>query len=467
MNTPFEKRICCTVCICQMTAVLSSVSIVYLTVAIYKPAYLTLNSGFLEEPVMCTTIANVTPNDCDDAHGPGDNEKWKGWNSCSEWCLSKSSGSCPRIMVDVRMNGSTIRLENCESVDTILCSGIDPDKKPKQCVNGDCSGMDGLYNCSTPVPVPGTSSDHSFGAKCRELTSILDCNITNVDDESSCETPKGCLNLNGTYTCRVGKCQRILPPYHCQKRCVGIKTGNKTVIIREGDKIFSAQCSRAINASNDEVFWSATDQSQTDPDQPPTLLMFCTNMFVSSNDNGSYILSDCFNGTLLQPNYFGNTTDIIKLIATHTEYIDSGMAENGVGLVGPSESDLLIYNNTRLFINYESCVNTLILNECEKFYAEYGGDGTDLRSQSRFKCFYSPDDPDFVTLRFSRIKTLTELTVATTIPITLAVVSCVTLFICSRIIKVGDDSHFYFQCCGNDPHAMLEKDQVQAMALWI
>lgn len=89
MNTPFEKRICFTVCICQLTAVLSCVSIVYLTVAVYSPAYKILNSDYSEKPVMCTTIANKTPEDCESdlAIGGGG-----GWNSCSEWCLSKSSG---------------------------------------------------------------------------------------------------------------------------------------------------------------------------------------------------------------------------------------------------------------------------------------------------------------------------------------------------------------------------------------
>jgi len=465
MNTPFEKRICFTVCICQMTAVLSCVSVVYLTVAIYKPAYLTLSSGFIEEPVMCTTIANVTPTDCDEAHGPGDREKWKGWNSCSEWCLSKASSSCPRIMVDARWNGTGIRLEGCESIEKKFCAGIDPDKPPLACVEGSCQGISGLFNCTTPVPIPGTSSDLSYGAKCRDLSSILECNITNAPEMSSCEKPTGCLKLNGTYTCVVGKCYKVLPPFNCKKKCIGIQTGNKSVIIREGDKIFSAQCLRAVNISTGEELWPLNYKSLTDPETPKTLLMFCTNMFVSPTDNRSYVMSDCFNGTLLEPNHFGNSTDIVQLLETHIESVNEGTDGGGVGLVGPTELELRIINNTRLFINFESCVNTLILNECEKFYAEYGGDGTDLRSQSRYQCFYNPDDKDFVALRFNRMKTLTELMLATSIPITLAFVSCFTLIICSRIIRVGDDSHFYFQCCGDDSQAVLEKDHVEAMAL--
>ena len=331
--------------------------------------------------------------------------------------------------------------------------------------------MDGLFNCTNRVRTPGTGSDASYGAKCLDLNKVLQCNFTNTDDHSNCEKPKGCLTLNGTYSCRVGTCDRILPPYNCHRRCIGIKTGNKSIIIREGDKIFSAQCEKVINISSETEIWPLSYRGSKEPDVPLTLLMFCTNRFLGK-DNRTFIMSDCFNGTLLEPSHLGNSTDIIKLLAAHTESVDKGMYNRDIGmkqdnhgLVGPAEPDLLIYNNTKLYINFESCVNTLILNECEKFYAEYGGDGSDLKSQSRYQCFYSPDNPEFVALRFSRKQTLMELMLATTIPITLAIVSCFTLILCSRIIHVGDDSHFYFQCCGNDQKAALEKEQVEAMAL--
>lgn len=49
----------------------------------------------------------------------------------------------------------------------------------------------------------------------------------------------------------------------------------------------------------------------------------------------------------------------------------------------PLEQNLLIMNYTKLYINFEGCVNTLS-NECEKFHTDYGGDGKDMRSQSRY-----------------------------------------------------------------------------------
>ncbi len=72
---------------------------------------------------------------------------------------------------------------------------------------------------------------------------------------------------------------------------------------------------------------------------------------------------------------------------------------------------------------------------------------------------------DFVVLRFSRMRTILELIIASTVPVTLAIVSCLTLVICTRIIHVGDDSHFTFQCCGAEEHAEMEKEAGEAMAL--
>ena len=125
MNTPFEKRICLTICICQLTAVLSCVSMVYLTVAVYMPSYRTLNSGFSESTVMCTTVSNQTIQNCEEEEGV------PSWSSCGEWCLSKSSGTCTQIRVDVRRNGSNVRLEECDpaAFDTKYCHGIDPKMK--------------------------------------------------------------------------------------------------------------------------------------------------------------------------------------------------------------------------------------------------------------------------------------------------------------------------------------------------
>ncbi|CAG7786301.1 unnamed protein product, partial [Allacma fusca] len=217
MNSPFEKRVCLTICICQLTAVLSCVSIVYLTVAVYVPSYRLLNSGFTADTVMCTTVSNRTVN-CE-----GENSI-PAWSSCGEWCLSKSSGTCTQISVDVRVNGTNILLEDCESEEVIWCDGIDPKKKSFECIMGDCAGLNGLFNCTVAASsVSATEAAH--GSRCRDLTDVLACNLTSLDPEVHCNTKKACLKLEGLYQCREGHCSRVRPPFKCEKKCTGIKTG--------------------------------------------------------------------------------------------------------------------------------------------------------------------------------------------------------------------------------------------------
>ncbi|CAG7828810.1 unnamed protein product [Allacma fusca] len=123
MNTPFEKKICYTLCVCELTAVLSCVSIFYLTFAVYVPSYRQMNAGFSETTAMCTTLSNRTFEDCEAQEPPR-----TPWSSCGEWCLSKSGGACTQIRVDVRSNGTNVRLEGCETdlEDVVYCDGIDP-----------------------------------------------------------------------------------------------------------------------------------------------------------------------------------------------------------------------------------------------------------------------------------------------------------------------------------------------------
>lgn len=58
-------------------------------------------SGFEPDTVMCqaiqTDMVNCAAN----------------WASCGEWCLTKSSGSCPQIHATVRRNGTDVLFENC------------------------------------------------------------------------------------------------------------------------------------------------------------------------------------------------------------------------------------------------------------------------------------------------------------------------------------------------------------------
>jgi hypothetical protein len=53
----------------------------------------------------------------------------------------------------------------------------------------------------------------------------------------------------------------------------------------------------------------------------------------------------------------------------------------------PMQSELAIYNSSRLYINLDACVNTL-RGECKEFFGTHGRDGRNNSAQSRFPCFY-------------------------------------------------------------------------------
>jgi len=70
---PQDGRICGTICVCQLTLVLSTVAIVYLTVAVYMPAHKAFSSEIEEIPVMCTTTKAALRDTCS-------------WGTCGEVC---------------------------------------------------------------------------------------------------------------------------------------------------------------------------------------------------------------------------------------------------------------------------------------------------------------------------------------------------------------------------------------------
>lgn len=127
-----DKRICRAICLCQLTMVLSCVSIVYLSVAIYSPSlkwvfllhkgystnkyyphFRAFKSGFELDPVMCQTVDRQMPNNCP-------------WASCGEWCLTRTSGFCPQIHSIVRRNGTDIQLNNCTRITNTSCAMVSP-----------------------------------------------------------------------------------------------------------------------------------------------------------------------------------------------------------------------------------------------------------------------------------------------------------------------------------------------------
>ncbi|KAG5666457.1 hypothetical protein PVAND_014484 [Polypedilum vanderplanki] len=125
-----DNRICGTICVCQMTLILSCVALVYLTVAIYVPAYKIVTSGIEPNPVMCTTTRNEQFEFCNKT-------------TYSEWCLSKGSSSCTQAFVHLRYNGSALQFSNCSKVVFKSCKGI------YNCTKGGCFNISDIFDCES------------------------------------------------------------------------------------------------------------------------------------------------------------------------------------------------------------------------------------------------------------------------------------------------------------------------------
>jgi hypothetical protein len=225
---------------------------------------------------------------------------------------------------------------------------------------------------------------------CRNLTSVLLlCTLTTTDIPKDCSTKDGCKDLEGLYTCKLGICEKILPPYKCEKRCVSIRTAAKNVLIRQNDVIYTAHCGKAVSEDTNTEVWPLAKKS-LEKAEPPFLILFCTNVVEPSDDATKLHLMDCFNGTLLEPGYFGSYTEITKILSVHlesTENKDRLMDPNGE--FAPLEQNLIIYRRSMLHINFDKCVNSIFESECEKFHNEFGSVGADMKSQSRYDIFFN------------------------------------------------------------------------------
>lgn len=130
-----ESRICGVIFICQLVAVLSAVSLVYLSVASYIPSIRAIASSYEENAVMCTTVfADDSVENCTAF-------------TCFEWCLSKPSGLGMQIHVAVRNNGSELAFQQCENRVEKMCSTQDlPTSTRHICRKDQCETLAGIFS---------------------------------------------------------------------------------------------------------------------------------------------------------------------------------------------------------------------------------------------------------------------------------------------------------------------------------
>lgn len=262
---PQNTQICGCICFCQLIIVLSSVSIIYLTVAIYIPAYRAFQSGYEEKPVMCQTINISMINNCN-------------WASCGEWCLTRTSGFCPQIFATVRQNGTTVKLKNCKTFDTSVCPPIDfATLKKYNCNNGsECSTLHGVFNCSL--------------GHCLNLSQVYDFEGCHYKaDGFVVDSDKDNAKLNGYFECKGSKCTKIKKPFSCNRICKeNITSSLKNVFITMDDGVHQASCEAAYattKANGNEEGEPIEPTKFWEEQQNEVLMMSCHRVWYNEGNN--------------------------------------------------------------------------------------------------------------------------------------------------------------------------------------
>lgn len=199
-----------------------------------------------------------------------------------------------------------------------------------------------------------------------------------------------------------------------------------------GDKVYLSQCQRAIDIESGDTVWTE--------EQDNIMMASCYSI---TNTSDGVVALDCINGSLLSNNILSDLTNFTYL--SYLSVMNNDLLDEK-RRVAPPEMDLLISNESRLLINLEGCVNTL-MDECKEFLRDYGRDGTDHNARARFPCFYADKDPEFVVSRFDLLTTYRQFLIAVILPSCLCIVSCLTLILCQRTVVVGDDAKMRFQGC--------------------
>ncbi|XP_030762384.1 uncharacterized protein LOC115887177 [Sitophilus oryzae] len=418
-----DKRICGCICFCQLVVVLSCVSLIYLTVAIYIPSYRAFNSGFEEVPVMCQTINTSMNNNCS-------------WASCGEWCLTRTSGFCPQIHSTTRQNGSSVTFLNCTTFATSTCPPISKNALKKyNCNNGsECAVLKGIFNCSL--------------GHCSNLSQIYDFkNCHYKADGFTVDSDKDNAKLSGYFECKGSKCTKIKKPFTCDRICKqNITTDRRNLFISVEDSFHQAFCGLGVTdmKANGNKDGFKIEPTQFWVKQPGEVMLVSCHVVQFSEKNSSIFATDCINGTIYNediiPKPYATFREFWNLTGKHSHVVDPKNE------FLPSQSSLTIYNHSRLYINLDGCVNTL-KGECYNFLLTHGRDGKNQTAASRFPCFYNKNNSFMVITRYDLKRTWRELIIAVSIPSILFVVSFITLCGIMQSVRVDDDTKMRCKYC--------------------
>ncbi|XP_023336324.1 uncharacterized protein LOC111707445 [Eurytemora carolleeae] len=288
-----DSVICGTLCICQGLAVLSSVSIIYLSVIVYLPAKRELESGIGETPVMCTTVERRKKEHYSEACTS---------SSCTEWCLGKGSGPCDQIHVAVRENGTDVDFEGCSNVFRKECPILDSNTASEHnCKkNNQCTQLNGLFICQEGL--------------CTNISEVFSCTWKREDEEDplNCYYKRNCVKLDGEYVCTNGECSRV-SGWTCRRKCEDIPMEDKNLLIMAGHSILTAHCRNGINSRNGEEIWEDSVEMEN-----KILAASCT-VLEPAFDSDLVRVTDCINGSLIPRNIFGSYSNLTSIYALYKE----------------------------------------------------------------------------------------------------------------------------------------------------
>lgn len=180
----------------------------------------------------------------------------------------------------------------------------------------------------------------------------MTCNkFTNLGHQISLKQRINCQALDGFYTCTASYCMEILEPYTCERRCsdMNVQDPRRNLVVFHGDRLLLANCQgSATDRQTGEAVWNPA----SDPDE--ILFISCTSVRNGSLE-GQIIGSDCVNASLVQSNSLKGSFTLGQAVAAYSNPMTSRRLPPAVGSSHqvPIESELMIYNRSKLLVNLE------------------------------------------------------------------------------------------------------------------
>jgi len=335
-----------------------------------------------------------------------------------------------------------VRLKDCKEENIRECAVLDLDD-PKadfiyECKEDFiCTSLEGIMKCDDPFQ-PGVPDYKKIrGGTCKNITHMYQCTVGRYSERLyNCRNRKAdCLDLKGMFECYNGACREMFD-YHCERRCTDISC-DKNTVIQSGDTIFVGDCSAAEDAQTGAILWKQEDDI--------TLLANCISLELDSQDpeNSSYIAKDCINGTLYSRDQLPDKVNYTELRNIFT----SGLSyKNKLGNAIPFDIDITMFNETKLKMNHEGCSNSLS-QECTNFHIHFGKDGRNYTSPSRFPCYYTNKQSDFVIAQLNLKRSYHIFLIMLLVPLITFVFSCFFCVLCSSLIVVDAEGHMHMKGC--------------------